>query len=59
MSATNGHVDNEQSARRRRHSRSNGGLIRNNSVEEGENLVDDRRLVFNVTPLKSVVTDHK
>ena len=48
----------DAAAARRRHSRSNGGLVRNNSVEDGEHLVDDRRLIFKVIPLKSVQTDY-
>ena len=47
----------DSSAARQRHTRNSGGLIRNNSVEEGGDVNNDRRLVFKVTPLKSVQTD--
>lgn len=56
--SNDGHSGNDASNVRRRHSRTNGGLVRNNSVEDGENMIDDRRLVFKVMPLKSVITDY-
>ena len=47
----------EVSVPRRRRLSSIRGLFRNHSVEEGEDIFSDCRLIFKVTPLKSVQTD--